>query len=133
MVKKTESSVTVLRKFRDYLACSLTDAEKMEKGRALAGALEDIRGEESRAEMLKQSLKSAMASAEAKRDALMVIVSRGEEIREIEIEERADVSTLSVYRVRMDTGEVTHERTMTPEERQQQLALVDAPTGGPIQ
>ena len=129
MTKKLKPDADgVLRTLKEYLPCALTPDEKIEKGHALASTLENIRAEESRAEMLKQSLKSAMSSLEAKRDELALIVSRGSEIREIEVEERSDTGRLVVYRVRMDTSEIIHERSMTPEERQQQLALSEVPS-----
>jgi hypothetical protein len=124
MTKQNE--VHVLRTLKEWLTCPLTTDEKVAKGKALSEVLENIRSEESRAEMVKASLKSALAALESKRDELCVIVSRGAEVREIEVEERADAKSLRVYKVRMDTGEITHERPMTPEERQQQLALTEA-------
>ena len=123
---KKEDAPHVLRSIKEWLSCPLTTDQKVEKGKALSEVLENIRSEESRADMVKASLKSALAALESKRDELCVIVSRGAEVREIEVEERADTTTLRVYRVRMDTGEVTHERPMTPEERQQQLKLTEA-------
>lgn len=121
----TEAPVVhVLRSYKEHHSCKLTDLEKIQKGHDLARLLEDIKSEESHADMVKASLKSKLTALEAQRDNLGLIVGRGAEIREVEIQEQLDLKAQRVLKVRMDTGEVVGERTMTPEERQQQLKLV---------
>ena len=59
-----------------------------------------------------------LAEIEATRDALAQIVATREEHRLIDVALHANDVTGRVSVVRMDTGEVTTERAMSPEERQ---------------
>jgi hypothetical protein len=108
----------VIREMEMELPVKLTDAEKIAKGEALARVLSDIQAEESRADMVKQALKSIMTALEAEQDRLLVIVQRGEELRVTKVQDEADDKALLVRRVRLDTGEIMTERAMTPEEKQ---------------
>lgn len=116
-MKKASTSRVVSEK-EQLLPVRLTEQERVSRGRELAQTLSDIKSEESRAEMVKASLKSAMASLEARRDELGVVVQRGEEIRSVKVQDVADDSALRIARVRMDTGEVLTEREMTADEKQ---------------
>lgn len=105
------------------LPCRLTDPELIERGQRLAETLENIKAEDSRQEMLKREMKSQAAALEAKRDALVLVVARREELRRIEFEDVIAWHLNVVRRVRKDTGEIVTERFITKEERQQRLDL----------
>jgi len=121
-VVEPEPEYTVLRTGSESLACKLTDPERLERGRELAQTLEDIKALESEHEMEKRAMKSDMASLEAKRDRLSLELSRGEEKRTVDTEDRTAKDN-RVERVRKDTGEVIFSRAMTPEELQHELSL----------
>lgn len=114
MAKKPE--VRVLKKLTVPLPCKLTDEEFRDRASQLAATLEDLNAEESRQEMLKREMKSAVAQLEARRDQLALTVSRCSELRQVEVEDRA-VGEL-VERTRLDTMEVIHTRALTDDERQ---------------
>ena len=124
MKKKEEHSV--LKTATAQLACKLTDEEQRDRGRQLAAVLGDIQSEESRHDMLKAEMKSAMAALESKRDLLQLQVSRGEETREIKVEDRAFYTEGKVRRVRLDTEETISEREIRPEEQQAKMSLVES-------
>lgn len=117
----------VLKKHAVRLACELTDEERIERGKALAGVLEDIGKLESDHEAQKRQMKSEMAALEARRNFLQVVVSRGSEYREVEVEDVADFGTGKWMRFRLDTGTVVSERVLNEAERQQKLVLEEAP------
>lgn len=114
----------ILKQSDEDLFTELTNDERLDRGNRLAETLEAIRAEESRAEMVKASLKSAMTALEAKRDELSIIVRQGKELRRVQVETRADDKALKVLRVRLDSGAVLSERDMNADERQEKLALV---------
>lgn len=119
--RRTEGS-EVLRKYTEHLTCKLTPDEQRAKGEQLARVIGDVANEDARQVMLKQDMKSRLAALEAKRDQLAAEVSRCEELREIEIEERIDFTVGKVYKTRLDTGVSIHERPVRDEERQMELA-----------
>src|SRR5205814_1447675 len=121
----TEGSRILDRKMLD-LAVKLTADEQLERGRSLAEALENIRGEEARQDSIKQQMKATIAELEARRDRLMSVVSRGEELRPVQCEDIATFSTGKMARVRLDTGEVIFERSLSDTERQEKLELSKA-------
>lgn len=123
------STSRILKRVMETLVCSLSANEQRERGKALAGVLADIKNEQARHDMLKAEMKSSMAALESKRDVLQLVVSRGEEYREVEVEHRTNDAKLTVERVRMDTGEVIADRPMNEEEKQEKLRLYpsDAP------
>lgn len=130
MAKKTEKEDdTILRRYTRFLACPLNDDELIEHGKRLAETLADIRGEQTRHDMLKAEMKSSMASLEAKRDQLSLEVSRAEVMREIEVEEIADFAANKAFQFRQDTGQQIAERKLTPEERQTVIPGTGAPIG----
>lgn len=64
-----------------------------------------------------------MAELEARRDRLMSVVTRGEEIRPVETEDIASYATGKMTRIRLDTGEILYERSLTDSERQEKLPV----------
>jgi hypothetical protein len=110
--------IAILSRKTVPLSTSLTDEEQRDRGRQLARTIEDHRTEESRQEGMKREMKFVLAGLEAERDRLSAIVSRGEELRDVEVEERADYSIAEYVRQRMDTGEVLERRKLRENERQ---------------
>jgi hypothetical protein len=112
------TAIAVLSRKTVPLSTALTDDEQRDRGRQLARTIEDHRNEESRQEGMKREMKFVLAGLEAERDRLSAIVSRGEELRDVEVEERADYSIAEYVRQRMDTGEVLERRKLRENERQ---------------
>lgn len=115
---KKESPVRILKRHATILSCKLTDEEFRDRASNLAATLEDIKAEDSRHEMLKREMKSALSALEARRDVLALTVSRRSEMREVEVEDQANDKTGMVDRIRMDTGEIVLTRVMNDQERQ---------------
>jgi hypothetical protein len=110
--------IAILSRKTVPLSTALTNEEQRDRGRQLARTIEDHRTEESRQEGMKREMKFVLAGLEAERDRLSAIVSRGEELRDVEVEERADYSIAEYVRQRMDTGEVLERRKLRENERQ---------------
>ena len=100
------------------LPCTLTPAEFNEKASELAHTIGKLRETLAAQELRKKEMKLELAEIEATRDALAQIVATREEHRLIDVALHANDVTGRVSVVRMDTGEVTTERAMSPEERQ---------------
>lgn len=114
-----------MRKLKDrteHVAVKLTVAEQVRRGQELGSTLEDISAENGRHEMLKREMKSAMAALEAKRDRLTLIVTRGEDTREVAVQDMADDVREKVVTMVVETGEIISERPIRPEERQLELS-----------
>lgn len=110
--------IAILARKTIPLSTKLTDPEKLERGLSLARVIEDFRTEEMKQEAMKREMKFVLAGLEAERNRLSAIVSRGEELRDVEVEERADYSIAEYVRQRMDTGEVLERRKLRENERQ---------------
>jgi hypothetical protein len=102
----------------------LKQDELLDRGSQLARTLTDIQSETSRAESVKIALKSAMSALEARRDELSSVVSRGCEIREVLVQAVANYRLRTVEYVRQDTGEIVRSRSMTADELQTKIELV---------
>jgi hypothetical protein len=100
------------------LPCRLTPEEFVARAHDLAKTTEDIGAEQARAESLKSQLKAALAELEARRSKLSAVVSRGEELRDVECEVVVDYEKGETYTVRQDTGEFFDRRPLRAEERQ---------------
>jgi len=107
----------------ESLMCSLTAAEFKSRAIELAKVDADMSSTEDRHEAMKQTIKSEIASLEARRSKLSGIVAAQAELREIEVEIRHNYDTCKVFKTRLDTGEIFGERNMTTEERQTALPL----------
>jgi hypothetical protein len=110
--------IAILSRKTVPLSTSLTDEEQRDRGRQLARTIEDHRTEESRQEGMKREMKFVLAGLEAERDRLSAIVSRGEEMRDVEVEERADYDAGEYVRQRMDTLDILERRKLRENERQ---------------
>jgi hypothetical protein len=110
--------IAILSRKTVPLSTKLTDAEALDRGRQLARVIEDFRTEEMKQEAMKREMKFVLAGLEAEHKRISAIVSRGEELRDVEVEERADYSIAEYVRQRMDTGEVLERRKLRENERQ---------------
>lgn len=117
-VTKRES-VRKLEPRTKLLRCKLTRDELIRFGGELAQSLQDIVTEAALQASMKQSMKAALASLEAKSSELSTKVARGEELRDVEIEPRLDFITGKYYEIRDDTGEKINVRPITDDERQE--------------
>lgn len=120
--KGSSDTTEVLKKTVETLPVELSAAERGQRGIELSEVLDEIAKEESAAESMKASMKSRKAALEAKRDALAVVVRSGKEMQSVDVEDIADFKAGKVSRVRLDTGEVVHERELMDEERQTSFA-----------
>ena len=125
MSDKPKAPATVIH-LRKNLPCTLTDAERLERGIALARVNENIGNEERRQADIKAELKATLTGLESERSALSSVVRRGEEYRDVDVDEHYDYAHGSVTQTRTDTGEQLHRRDMTESERQSFLPLGDA-------
>ena len=105
----------------------LTRDELLKYGGELAQALQDIVTEEALQASMKQSMKAALASLEAKSSELSTKVARGEEYRDVEVDPRMDFAANMYYEVRRDTGEKIGQRPITEDERQENLEFGKKP------
>lgn len=119
-IRKLEPCTKLLR-------CKLTRDELLKYGGELAQALQDIVTEEALQASMKQSMKAALASLEAKSSELSTKVARGEELRDVEVEPRLDFKTSTYYEIRGDTGEKISQRPITEDERQENLEFGGKP------
>lgn len=124
-----DADTAILSRHTEQLTCQLTHDEHRQRGVELADCLGKIGKEQSRQDSIKASMKSDMAALEAKRDRLSYEVQRGEELRDVEVEETADFKLGKVFRIRTDTGEVMGERKLLEEERQTSLPGTGQPVG----
>ncbi len=118
----------VVKRSTMSLVTPLSPKEFIQRARDLAQTTEDMGELEKRHEMLKKQMKSEQAEIEAKRAVLSTIVARGEEYRDVEVEERIYAGDKKCLRVRLDTGEIIHERALTAEEQQETLPFAEPPS-----
>ncbi len=103
------------------LPVRLTTEEKLQRGTALAKALQDCGALESDFAEIKSKFKARIETAELEVSKLGAIVRAGEEFREVAVEDVSDFERSVISTMRLDTGEVVSTRGMTAHERQQHL------------
>lgn len=111
-------SRSVLKRHSLELFVKLTTAEKVERGQQLAAELGELNDIVSRHESQKRQMKAEVSAAESKIASLRTVVSNGQELRTVDVEDQADYARGRWQRVRMDTGAVVHERQLTEDEAQ---------------
>ncbi len=121
MKQKPENRV--LRREVRMLSCNLTQSELIDRGASLAATIEDLASEESRQESEKREMKARLARIESERSRLASVVSRRAELRDVQTEEIINFQSGRVETVRMDTGEIFHDRPIRDEERQEALPV----------
>lgn len=113
---------TLIRKGAKNLACKLTDEEVLHYGEQLAGIVEDIGTEESRASDVKAQLKARMTELESRRSLIASKVRRREEYREVAIRYELQDDGL-VHVIREDTDEQIEVRPPHDSELQHDLPI----------
>lgn len=109
------------RKVTKAIEVDLTDAEIADKGRVLAGLEKEIEAAKS---LLKEEcarLRSEVKVLEARRACVAGEIANGKGSVDVECEERLVFETNALQTVRLDTGEVVHERALSAAERQGEL------------
>lgn len=109
------------RKITKSIEIPLTDAEVADKGRVLAGLEKEIEAAKS---LLKEEcarLRSEVKVLEARRATVAGEIANGKGSVDVECEERLVFETNALQTVRLDTGEIVHERALTAAERQMSL------------
>ena len=119
-IRKLEPRTKLLR-------CKLTRDELIKFGGELAQSLQDIVTESALQASMKQSMKAALASLEAKSAELSTKVARGEELRDVEVKPQLDFKASTYYEIRTDTGEKISQRPITDDERQENLEFEKKP------
>ena len=117
----SEGPKPVTKKLTIQLSCALTPVEFEQRAKALAATASEMHSEEDRQDSIKAGLKATLSDISKRRSMLADIVTRCEEMRDVEADELFDFSTGRVVRSRTDTGEVVLTRPMTGEERQRGL------------
>lgn len=109
------------------LRCALTDEELLERGQALARALEQMQKREADGKAYAANVKSDIEQYKKEGQRLYHHISEKSEWRQVECEEVHDFDEGKVSLVRLDTGEVVSERRMWDEERQDEIAFLEEP------
>ena len=105
----------------ESLPCKLTPEERREAGEALAGVVQDVAAEGDRQTDIKAQMKARLTELEARKAQLAITISRGEEYRDVRVQDTPDYAAGTVHTVRMDTGECIRTRRLSEEERQQDM------------
>ena len=105
------------------LRCKLTDEELLERGQALARALEQRQKREADGKAFAANVKSDIEQYKKEGLRLTSHIAEKSEWRKVECDEVHDFEAGTVSVVRLDTGEVVSERRMWDEERQEDLPL----------
>lgn len=108
------------------LDCKLTDSEKIKFGEEAANARGESEKETENFEALKQTYKGRIGGLEATVNRLLRCVRSGFESRDTKIERYADYNKGVMITVRLDTGEETNERPLTPFEMQGRFQFDEA-------
>lgn len=116
----------MLRETTEKLLCRLTPDEFIARASALARVVQDMHGEEQRQTDMKAQMKAAIASLDAERDQLSLVVSRSAELRDVRVTEDADYARGIAITWRTDTGEEVRRRPLSDQERQIALPGVTA-------
>lgn len=106
----------------------LTDKEVAQKGRELAGILQEIANEEVSTELIKADIKQRMSALDSRRSEMVLLVSQGKEMRDVRCRVVVDKRNRNMVNyARCDSGEIVRTREITPFEKQRSLPL---PKGG---
>ena len=109
----------------EHLACRLTREERAEKARKLADVVQNIASELEGQKGIKASLKARITELEAQQSQLAIVVSRGEEYRDVPVKIIIDYLKGVRCEVRTDTDEEILVRPLREEELQPALPGTD--------
>ena len=113
----------VIRTGTEELFCDLTEAEWTERATRMAHVEEELERHTGHEQQIKTDLKANRTRLEAERASLAGQVRSRSELRSVEIQHIANYRSGVFQEVRVDTGAVVRQRSLTPEERQGQLPL----------
>lgn len=118
MAKKTAitSDTMHMRSFLRSLPVRLTQQEVLERGEQLARTVTDLRVAEEVEKARKNEVKMTLDGKKLEVERLSEVVSKREEPRQVDCEERVSVVNGIAQIVRLDTGEVIETRSLSREE-----------------
>lgn len=118
---KNEEKIETI-KCTEYLACTLSDIELIEKSKELARATEELQAAEDRKKDLMADITAQVKKHEASIGALARIVSQGREYRNVPCEMITNFTSGIKTIVRLDTLETI--KTMVIDQKDRQETLV---------
>lgn len=115
-----DTEMKVIRVETRTLPTNLTPDELMDRSQELAAVTQEINAEEDSQKNLKDQMKAKMSELHSKQSRLALVVTRRQDLREVEVEVRFDGT--QVNESRKDTGEIIMTRPLRDTERQMILA-----------
>ncbi|OLS13267.1 MAG: hypothetical protein RBG13Loki_3111 [Promethearchaeota archaeon CR_4] len=113
-----------IRIVKEYLKCILTTEEKRQVADKLAIAVMGKDEAEAELKSVQTQIKSKIAAIDAELIASAEKLRSGFEMRNVECRETRDFDLDNFSVVRLDTGELIVDRSLTMEEKQQNLPVV---------
>lgn len=110
---------------RELCKCMLTTAEKLAYGQKMADATQEIRQLNDQLAGMKKDFQARIEQREATVGLMSAALRSGYEHRDTDVEIVNDWTDKTIKVIRMDTHEVIRERTMTDDERQIPLDVVE--------
>ena len=123
-----KSDLKLLYTITERLPVVLTRDELLDRGQRLAQCDADLASHMSYEESIKKDLKAKSTKIEAERSRLANVVRQKAELRDVQCDVLGYFEENVVRTTRKDNGEVTSERAMTLDERQEALDL-EKPNG----
>ena len=118
---KPEPQYVVRSKTREYLKYTFTEEELREKAREMARSVAEAERAEDEGKSFKKQIDSRVAQAQAQIRICSENIRSGYEFRNIECDKVIDYRKGICTVVRLDTGEIVHERPLRPDEAQMVL------------
>lgn len=106
------------QKFKRALRVTLTPEEIQSKAGELADLMVEYSETESKRKADAASYSARLKSLDTQAQDIAQVIKAGEEERQVECEERRNFETSQIQIIRLDTGALVSERTMTAEEKQ---------------
>ena len=113
-----------MKPIKRLLMCKLTPAERQQKGEDLAKKLQEINSETLALASLNATGKAKIKKLNTEAGDLVLVVSRGEEMRQVDVESYFDPELNLIIETRVDTMEVVNRRV--PEVNERQMTIDDA-------
>jgi hypothetical protein len=105
---------------------TLTDAEKLERGKDMADARAEQSDLEDQLDQVKKEIGARIQQAEARMNSAAAVLRAGYEHRLTPCTENRNYKTGRVIVTRDDTADIVEDRPMSDSERQQTLPLAEA-------
>ena len=102
-----------------WLSCPLMSDEVMVRGQQLAAAVKEYNAEAAEQKDEKAAMKARLDEIETRLDQLARVVNEKAELRDVQVEIRADLALKLIEEVRTDSGELLGSRTMSDGDRLQ--------------